>query len=56
MYIYFFLQEEKRLFINESSWHDCRTSYFIVSGITSEDTTFIFTSICSVNEEQPIVK
>jgi len=28
----------------------------ILSGITSEDATFIFASICSVNEEQPIVK
>lgn len=33
-----------------------KPSYFILSGIPSEDTTFIFASICSVNEEQPIVK
>lgn len=28
----------------------------ILSGITSEGIAFIFASICSVNEEQPIVK
>lgn len=34
----------------------CGTGYFILSNITHKDTTFIFASICSVNEEQPIVK
>lgn len=32
------------------------TGYFILSNIARKDTTFIFASICSVNEEQPIVK